>query len=211
METLDSVVASEPPSASDAVPAAPSVVLLRWRAPGRRRLSCIAWSLVALLAAIAIEVTGPQRPVAFSMRLPLIVAALGGLWCAARWRRQVTVTTAAVVVRTLLGTRRVPHGAPAAEVIALAEAGQVLPGRMRMPAPSAVPMMTPCMVMSAALMVAMGTAKALTVAPRMSGALVAVGAGACVGALAACFRLDRGDRPRPAGAGRSRRGLADTG
>ena len=64
--------------------------------------------------------------------------------------------------------------------------------------PSAVPMMTPCLVMSAALVVALGTAKILTVAPRMSGALVAVSAGACIAALAACFRLDRGDRPRKA-------------
>ena len=178
---------------------APAAALLTWRTPGRRRLSCIAWSLVALSAAIAVEVTGPQRPVAFSMRLPLIVAVCGGLWCAARWRRQVAVTTAGVVTRTLLGTRRVPRGAAAAEVIARAEACQLLPGRMRMPAPSAVPMMTPCLVMSSALVVAMGTAKVLTVAPRMSGALVALGAGACVAALAACFRLDRGDRPRAAG------------
>jgi len=205
VETLDSVAAYE--SSSDPDASGTAAVLLTWRAPGRRRLSCIAWSLLALSVAIALEVTGPQRPVAFSMRLPLIVAGCGGLWCALRWRRQVVVTTAEVVVRTLLRTRRMPHGAAAAEVIARAQGGLVLPGRLRIP--SAVPMMTPCLVMSAALVVALGTAKILTVEPRMSGALVAVSAGACVGALAACLRLDRGDEPRaaPAGAARARRGL----
>jgi hypothetical protein len=180
--------------------------------PGRRRLSCIAWSLLALAAAIALEVTGPQRPVAFSVRLPLIVAVGSGLWCAARWRRQVIVTTAEVVVRTLLRTRRVPYGTAAAEVIARAASGLVLPGWLRIPAPSAVPMMSPCLVMSAALVVALGTAKILSVAPEMSGALVAVSAGACLVALAACLRLDR-DRPReaPAGRARARRGLGTSG
>ena len=207
METLDSVAAYESPSAADAPPGT-AAVLLTWRTPRRRRLSCIAWSLLALSAAIAIEVTGPQRPVAFSVRLPLIVAVSGGLWCAVRLRRQVVVTTAEVVVRTLLRTRRIPHGAAAAEVIARAEGGLVLPGRVPIPAPSAVPMMTPCLVMSAVIMAALGTAKILTVAPRMTGALVAVSAGALVGVMAACLRLDRGDRPRaaPAGAARARRG-----
>jgi hypothetical protein len=106
-----------------------------------------------------------------------------------------------------------PHGAAAAEVIARAQGGLVLPGRVRVPVPSAVPMMTPCLVMSAALVVALGTAKILTVDPRMSGALVAVSAGACVGAMAACFRLDRGDMPRKAraSAARARRGLGVSG
>jgi hypothetical protein len=178
--------------------------LLTWRPPLRRRLSCIAWSLLALLVAIAIEVTGPQRPVAFSVRLPLLVGVCGALWCAGRWRRQVVVTTAEVVIRTLLRTRRLTHGAAAAEAIARAEGGRVLLGRMRVPVPSAVPMMTPCLVMSAALVVALGTAKILTVAPRMSAALVAVSAGACVAALTACFRLDRGERPGEAPANRAR-------
>lgn len=211
METLDSVAARESSSAPDA--SGTATVLLTWRTPGRGRLSCIAWSLVALSVAIALEVTGPQRPVAFSMRLPLIVAGCGGLWCAVRWRRQVVVTTADVAVRSLLRTRRIPHGAAAAGVIARAQGGLVLPGRVRMRVPSAVPMMTPCLVMSAALVAALGTAKILTVAPWMSGALVAVSAGACVGALAACLRPDRGDRPReaPAGAARARRGLGISG
>ncbi len=198
METLDSVAAHASRNAPDA-PSKTAAVLLTWRTPGRGRLSCIAWSLLALSAAIALEVTGPQRPVAFSMRLPLIVAACGGLWCAARWRRQVVINEAEVMVRTLLRTRRIPYGAAVAEGIARQAGGRVLPGRMRIPAPSAVPMMSPCLVMSAALVVALGTAKILTVAPRMSGALVAVSAGACIVALAACFRVDRGDRPRGPG------------
>jgi len=170
-------------------------VLLRWRTPARRRWSCVAWSLLALAAAIAVEVTGPQRPVTFSMRLPLIVAACGALWCAARWRRQVVVTTAEVAVRTLVRTRRLTHGAAAAEAIARADHGRRLPGRLRIPVPSGVPMMTPCLVMSSALVVALGTAKVLSVAPRMSAVLVALSAAACIAALAACFRFDRGDRP----------------
>jgi hypothetical protein len=193
VETLDSVAACKSPGAPDAAQE-PATVLLRWRTPARGRWSCIAWSLLALAAAIAVEVTGPQRPVAFGMRLPLIVAVCGALWCAARWRRQVVVTTADVVVRTLVRTRRLSHGAAAAEAIARAD-GRLLPGRLRVPAPSAVPMMTPCLVMTSALVVALGTAKVLTVAPRVSGALVALSAAACIAALAACFRLDRDDRP----------------
>ena len=194
------------------------MALLTWRTPRRRRLSCIAWSLLALSVAIAVEVTGPQRPVSFSVRLPLLVAAGGALWCAARWRRQVVVTTADVVVRTLLRTRRLSHGAAAAEAIARAQGGLALPGRMRIPVPAAVPMMTPCLVMSATLVVALGTAKVLTVAPRLSGVLVAVSAGAGVAALAACLRRDRGGKPGKAPAirarasvARARRGLEDTG
>lgn len=200
METLDSVPACQPPSA----PGTAATALLTWRPPRRRRLSCIAWSLLALSVAIAIEVTGPQRPVSFTVRLPLLVAAGGALWCVGRWRRQVVVTTAEVVVRTLLRTRRLSHGAAAAEAIARAQGGRVLPGGMRVPAPSAVPMMTPCLVMSATLVVALGTAKVLTVAPRMSGVLVALSAGACVAALAACFRRDRGGKPGPAPANGAR-------
>lgn len=193
METLDSVAAHASPSGPDAA-SDPATVLLRWRMPARRRWSCIAWSLFALAAAIAVEVTGPQRSVAFSMKLPLIVAVCGALWCAARWRRQVVVTTAEVAVRTLVRTRRMTHGAAAAEAIARADHGRVLPGRLRIPVPSAVPMMSPCLVMSSALVVALGTAKVLSVAPRMSGVLVALSAAACIAALAACFRFDRGDR-----------------
>jgi hypothetical protein len=199
VETLDSVAAHVSPSAvSPSAPDAasdPATVLLRWRPPARSRWSCIAWSLVALAAAIAVEVTGPQRPVTFGMRLPLIVAGWGALWCAARWRRQVVVTTAEVAVRTLVRTRRMTHGAAAAEAIARADGGRLLPGRLRIPVPSAVPMMTPCLVMSSALVVALGTAKILSVAPRVSGALVALSAAACIAALAACFRFDRGGRP----------------
>jgi hypothetical protein len=191
VETLDSVAAHASPSGPDAA-SDPATVLLRWRMSARRRWSCIAWSLFALAAAIAVEVTGPQRPVAFSMRLPLIVAVCGA--CAARWRRQVVVTTAEVAVRTLVRTRRMTHGAAAAEAIARADHGRVLPGRLRIPVPSAVPMMSPCLVMSSALVVALGTAKVLSVAPRMSGVLVALSAAACIAALAACFRFDRGDR-----------------
>jgi hypothetical protein len=194
VETLDSVAAHEPLSGPDAA-SDPATVLLRWRTPARRRWSCIAWSLFALAAAIAVEVTGPQRPVTFSMRLPLIVAACGALWCAARWRRQVVVITAEVAVRTLVRTRRLTHGAAAAEAIARADHGRLLPGRLRIPVPSAVPMMTPCLVMSSALVVTLGTAKVLSAAPRMSGVLVALSAAACIAALAACFRFDRGDRP----------------
>jgi len=106
----------------------------------------------------------------------------------------VVVTTDEVLIRTLVRTRRIRH--PAA-------------GAARIPVPSAVPMMTPCLVMTAALVVALATAKILTVAPRMSGALVAVSAAVCLTALAACFRLDRGDKARevPPGAVQARRGL----
>jgi hypothetical protein len=185
------VEAPDAAGSAGASPDAAAAALIMWRAPARRRWSCIAWSVLALLAAIAIEVTGPQRPVAFGLRLPLIVAGCGGLWCAARWRRQVAVTATEVVVRTMLRTRRIPHGAGGAEVIARARDGRVLPGRLRVPAPSAVPMMTPCLMMSATMIVALGCAKILTVAPRMSGALIAVSAAVCVAALAPCLRLDR--------------------
>jgi hypothetical protein len=194
VEALDTAAAPGSPGASDAPAAAE--VLITWRTPARRRWSCIAWSVLALLAAIAIEVTGPRRPVSFGMRLPLLVAVCGGLWCAARWRRRVVVTRAEVVVCTLLRSRRVPYGAGGAGVVARARGGLVLPGRR--PVPPAPTMMTPWLVMSTAVIVALGCAKILMAAPRMSGALVAVSAGMFIAALAACWRRDRGGRPRAA-------------
>lgn len=214
---LDSVAAVEFPHAPD-VPSRRAAVLLTWRTPGRRRFSCIAWSVLALLAAIAVEVTGPRRPVTFSLRLPLIVLFCGALWCATRWRRRVVVTTDEVLIRTLVRTRRIRHSAAGAGsrcvtavgtglFIARARGGPV--ARARFPVPSAVPMMTPCLIMTAGLIVALATAKMLTVAPRMSGPLIAVSAAVCVTALAACFRLDRVDKAggAPPGAMRARRGL----
>jgi hypothetical protein len=164
-------------------------VLLSWRTPRRQRVACLLWTVLALAAAVAMEVTGPPVPESFGMRLPLIVLAGGGAWCAARWRRRVTVTADAVTVRTLLRTRRIPRAAAMCSTalgtsLFIARSQRRL---MRLP----VTMATPWLVVTATLGVAMTTAQLLTEYPRLAGALLAGAAAACLTALGACLPLDR--------------------
>lgn len=41
---------------------------------------------VAVAVAVALELTGPPRPFLFSLRLPLVVLAIGAAWTEASWR-----------------------------------------------------------------------------------------------------------------------------
>ena len=88
-----------------------ATVLFTWRTPAWQRASCLIWTILALCVAITLVLTGPDVPVTFGMRLPLTILGCGGAWCAARWRRRVTVTTDAVIVRGLLRTKRIPRSA----------------------------------------------------------------------------------------------------
>jgi hypothetical protein len=164
-------------------------VLLTWRTPWRQRASCLLWTALAVAAAVAMEVTGPPVPESFAMRLPLIVLAGGGTWCAARWRRRVTVTADAVTVRTLWRTRRIPL---ATAVCSTALGTSLFIARsqrpfLRLP----VTMVTPWLVVTATLGIALLTAKLLTEYPQLTGAMLAGGAAACLTAVGACLPLDR--------------------
>lgn len=89
-------------SLEDAPPA------LAWKPPARRRIAVLVLTLLAVGLAIAVVATGPPRPLAYDMRLPLLVLAGGALVNAVQWRRRVSITPYEVVVRTLLRTRRIP-------------------------------------------------------------------------------------------------------
>jgi hypothetical protein len=166
-------------------------VVLSWRTPSRQRLSCLAWTLLLLGGAVAMVATGPDEPVSFRLRLPLIVLTAGGTWCAARWRRRVTVTADEVIVQTLLRTRRIPRsqimcGTALGTGLFIARAQG---GRRRQSAPA--PMVTPWLVLMATLGVALTTAKVLTQYPQFTGAMLAAGAAMCLAALGACLRPSR--------------------
>ena len=72
-----------------------------------RRLSGLAIAAGAEAVAIAIVVSGPRESLGFSMRLPLLVLAIGGIAVAARWRRLIVIRRDELVVRTLARTRRI--------------------------------------------------------------------------------------------------------
>lgn len=79
-----------------------------WRPSARRRITVLVVALLAAVLAVAFVISGPPVPVTYDMRLPLLVLAGGALASAVQWRRQVHVTAAEVVLRTLAGTRRIP-------------------------------------------------------------------------------------------------------
>jgi hypothetical protein len=152
-----------------------------WRPPPTRRYGCLALTAAAVALAIAVVVTGPPRSVAFDIRLPLVVLALGTLQNAALWRRRVIVTPDQMIVRGLLRTRRIPlsgDGPPAA------------PWQTRPP----VPMATPGLVLTSTVGVTALTVKGLTVQPELAGAVLAVGAAVCCLTLGACVLRERGDK-----------------
>jgi hypothetical protein len=153
---------------------------MTWQPPTARRYGCLALAATAVALAIATVVTGPPRSVAFDVRLPLVVLALGTLWNAALWRRRVIVTSDQMVVRGLLRTRRIPlsGGDPPAD-----------PGRAR---PS-VPMATPWLILTGTVGVAALTIKGLTAQPELAGAMLAVGAAVCCLSIGACVLRERGD------------------
>jgi hypothetical protein len=122
------------------------------------------------------------------MRLPLVVLGCGGTWCAARWRRRVTVTTDEVIVRGLLRTRRIPRSARLCSTTLGTSLFIARVQRRRRP----VPMMTPWLVLTATLGVVVTTVKILSEHPQLDAALFAGGAAICVTALAVCLRADRG-------------------
>jgi hypothetical protein len=152
-----------------------------WRPSAARRYGYLALAAAAVALAIAVVVTGPHRSIAFDIRLPLVVLALGTLWNAALWRRRVIVTSDQMIVRGLLRTRRIPlsgDGPPAN------------PGLAR---PS-VPMATPWLVLTGTVGVAALTIKGLTAQPELAGAALAVGAAVCCLSLGACVLRERGDK-----------------
>jgi hypothetical protein len=159
-------------------------VALSWRTPARQRFSCLIWTLLLLGGAVAMVAAGPPEPVSFRLRLPLIVLVGGGTWCAARWRRRVTVTADEVIVRTLLRTRRVPLS----RAMCCTALGTRRHGRLP------VPMVTPWLVVTATLGVAVATVKVLTDYPQLIGAMLAGGAALCLAALGACLRPASGSR-----------------
>jgi len=147
-----------------------------WRPSAARRYGCLALAAMAVALAIAIVVTGPPRSVAFDIRLPLVVLALGTLWNAAVWRRRVIVTSDQMIVRGLLRTRRIP----------LLSDGSG-------PASRPVPMATPWLILTGTVGVAALTIKGLTAQPELAGAALAVGMGVCCLSLGACLLGERGD------------------
>jgi hypothetical protein len=166
-----------------------ATVLASWRTPAWQRVSCLAWTVLAMCAAVMLVLTGPHVSVTFGMRLPLVILGCGGTWCAARWRRRVTVTTDEVIVRGLLRTRRTPRSARLCST-ALGTGLFIARAQRRPP----VPMLTPWLVLTATLGVVLATAKILSDYPQLTGALLAGGAAVCVAALAAGFRLGRDPR-----------------
>jgi hypothetical protein len=171
-----------------------AAVLVSWRAPAWQRASCLVWTVLALCAAITLVLTGPDVSVTFGMRFPLVVLGCGGTWCAARWRRRVTVTEDEVIVRGLLRTRRVPRSARLCST-ALAT-GMFIARAQRRRRP--VPMVTPWLVLTATLGVVLATAKILSDHPQLADALLAGGAAVCIAALAVGLQLDRDPRDRAA-------------
>jgi hypothetical protein len=164
-----------------------TTVLVSWRVPAWQRASCLAWTVLALCVAIALVLTGPREAVTFGMRLPLMVFGFGGTWCAARWRRRVTVTTDEVIVRGLLRTRRVPRSARLCSTALGTSLFIAQVQRRRQP----VTLLTPWLALTATLGVVVATVKVLSDHPQLAGALFAGGAAICLTALALCFRVDR--------------------
>jgi hypothetical protein len=99
----------------------------------------------------------------------------------------VTVTTNEVIVRGLLRTKRIPRSARLCST-ALGTGLFIARAQRRRP----VPMVTPWLVMTAVLGVALATAKILTSHPQFTDALLAGGVAVCLAALALCLRADRG-------------------
>jgi Bacterial PH domain len=87
---------------------------LAWRPPAWRRVAVTAFTLLAIGLAIVVVATGPPEPLAYDIRLPLLVLAGGALVNAGQWRRSVCVTADEVVMRNLVRTRRIPLPAVAA-------------------------------------------------------------------------------------------------
>jgi hypothetical protein len=128
------------------------------------------------------------------MRLPLLVLACGGTWCAARWRRRVIVTADEVIVRTLVRTRRIPRAVALCSTalgtglfIARAQRPGALYRYLRVPPP----VITPWLVLTMTIGVATMTVKVLSMHPQYADALLAAGTAVCCVTLAACARLDR--------------------
>jgi hypothetical protein len=181
------------PSHTPAPTPSPQVVI-SWRTPTRQRAGCLIWTLVGLVVSIIVEATGPDRPVSFCLRLPLLVLVGGGTWCAARWRRRVIVTADEVIVRTLVRTRRIPRAVAMCSTalstgmfIARAQRPCALRRHLAMPAP----VITPWLVLTMTIGVAALTAKVLAMHPQYADALLAGGTTVCCVTLAACARLDR--------------------
>jgi hypothetical protein len=84
-----------------------------WRESFRRRLSSLVIAAAGEAVAIAIVLSGPREPVGFSLRLPLLALAVGGIAAAARWRKVIVLGRYELVVRTLARTRRIPWPAVA--------------------------------------------------------------------------------------------------
>jgi len=185
-------------------PTAPSPargILLCWRTPAQQRVACVIWTLLGLAAAIFMEAAGPDRPVSFCLRLPLLVLACGGTWCATRWRRRVIVTADEVIVRTLLRTRRVPRAVAMCSTamgtgLFIARAQRPWLRRYQLGVPA--PVVTPWLVLTTTVGVAALTAKVITTHPQYADTLLAGGAAVCCVTLISCVRLDR--RPGTSGA-----------
>ena len=84
-----------------------------WRESLRRRLLGLIMAAGADAVAIAIVLSGPRESLGFSLRLPLLVLAIGGIAAAARWRRLIVIGRDELAVRTLARTRRIPWPAVA--------------------------------------------------------------------------------------------------
>ena len=195
------VPAAAPSSAG--APSPGSDVLLSWRTPARQRAACVIWTLLGLAASIIMEATGPDMPVSFCMRLPLLVLAGGGTWCAARWRRRVTVTADEVIVRTLVRTRRVPRAVAMCSTalgtgMFIARAQRPWISRYHLGVP--VPVVTPWLVLTTTVSVATLTAKVLAMHPQYADTLLVAGTVVCCVTLVTCARLDRQGRPGTSGA-----------
>lgn len=188
---------------SAAAPSPGSDLLFSWRTPARQRAACVIWTLLGLAASIIMEAAGPDMPVSFCMRLPLLVLAGGGTWCAARWRRRVTVTADEVIVRTLVRTRRVPRAVAMCSTalgtgMFIARAQRPWITRYHPGVP--VPVVTPWLVLTMMVGVATLTTKVLAMHPQYADPLLAAGAVVCFVALVTCARLDRQGRPGTSGA-----------
>jgi hypothetical protein len=163
-------------------PGAPAPTI--WRPSAARRYGCLALTAAAVAVAVAVVVTGPPRPVAFDVRLPLVVLALGALRAAALWRRRVIVAPGELVVRSLLRTRRVPLGGDGADTGPELAAG---PGLF-----ASVPMATPWLILTATAGIAALTIRGLTERPALAGAVLAGGIAVCLLSLGGCLLRERG-------------------
>jgi hypothetical protein len=170
-------------------------VLISWRTPVQQRAACVIWTLLGLTVSIVLEATGPDKPLSFCVRLPLLILASGGTWCAARWRRRVMVTKDEVIVRTLVRTRRIPRAVAMCSTAlgtGLFIARAQRPGLLRRFLTVPTPVITPWLVLTMTVGVATLTVKVLAAHPQYADALLAAGTVVCCVTLAACARLDRG-------------------